>query len=113
MLGGLFYTDNSDYGAAGRTYKKEPNYYGELHLSYDVNPKFWVAASAYAMYGGRTKVEGVGDNYDLQQDWTLGLAAQYRVLPEMAVMFATKPKLHTENGSDAAANIYIKISYFF
>jgi len=29
------------------------------------------------------------------------------------VMFATKPKLHTENGSDASANIYIKISYFF
>ena len=111
--GAYFYTDNSDYGAAGRTYKKEPNYYGEAHFSYDVNPKFWIAATAYYMYGGRTKVEGVGDNYDLQQDWTLGLAAQYRILPEMAVMFATKPKIHTENGSDAAANIYIKISYFF
>lgn len=118
LLGGaFFYTDNDDFGANSGTFKKEPNYYGELHLSYDITPKFWVASSFFYMYGGRTKsVTPAGattDNHDLAQDWTLELAAQYRVLPEMAVLLATKPKLHTENGSDAAANIFIKISYFF
>jgi Protein involved in meta-pathway of phenol degradation len=71
-----FFTANDDFagGAGGRGAKRTQAPIGawELHLSYDVNPRFWISLDANYWHGGRTSVNGV-EGGTLQANSRLGL----------------------------------------
>jgi hypothetical protein len=71
-----FFTANDDFagGAEGRGAKRTQAPMGawELHLSYDVNPRFWISLDANYWHGGRTSVNGVAAQ-TLQANSRLGV----------------------------------------
>ena len=71
-----FFTANDDFagGAEGLGAKRTQAPIGawELHLSYDVNPRFWISLDANYWHGGRTSVNGV-EGVTLQSNSRLGL----------------------------------------
>jgi hypothetical protein len=49
----------------------------ELHLSYDVRPRFWVSLDGNFWYGGRTSLDGVLNPATLQQNSRVGVTASF------------------------------------
>ena len=71
-LAAWIYTTNNDY--LGGTRSQEPIYNSQFHLSYDFQPRFWLAFDANFYRGGLTTRNGVTGN-DLQRNSRIGTTA--------------------------------------
>lgn len=72
-----FFTANDDFGPVasggqGSRRTQAPIGAWELHLSYDVNPRFWISADVNYWHGGRASVDGVATN-TLQANSRIGV----------------------------------------
>jgi hypothetical protein len=76
-----FFTENPDffsrneYVATTQAQTQDPIGAAELHLSYDVRPRYWVSLDANFWYGGRTSLNGVENPATLQKNSRIGLTA--------------------------------------
>lgn len=92
-----FYTDNSDY--LGGELEKDPLYQVQVHLSYDIVPKFWIAGDYTYQFGGETKVNGVSQDDEIKSH-KLGLSFNYVLSDSTQVLVDYSKVVETENGPD-------------
>jgi hypothetical protein len=76
-----FFTENPDFFsrnefvAGTHAQTQDPIGAVELHLSYDVRPRFWVSLDGNFWYGGRTSLDGVENAATLQKNSRVGVTA--------------------------------------
>ncbi|MGD9369310.1 MAG: transporter [Desulfobacteraceae bacterium] len=92
-----FFTDNDDY--LGADLEKDPLYQVQVHLSYDIVPKFWIAGDYTYQFGGETKVNGVSQDDEITSH-KLGLSFNYVLSEETQVLVDYSKVVDTENGPD-------------
>jgi hypothetical protein len=81
-----FFTENPDFfsrneyvGEGTFSQTQDPIGAAELHISYDVRPRFWVSLDGNFWYGGRTSLNGVLNPNTLQKNSRVGLTASLPV----------------------------------
>lgn len=93
-----FYTKNSDYlGAFER--EQDPLYQLQVHLSYDIAPKFWIAGDYTYQFGGETKIDGAAQDDEIRSH-KLGLSFNYVLTDQTQVLIDYSKVVDTENGPD-------------
>jgi hypothetical protein len=105
-LGGWFFSDNTDF-YGGKTRIQDPILSTEAHARYFVSSKVWASLDANFWRGGRTTVEGVG-NDDLQRNARVGLTLAWQVAPRHGLRFAASRGAITRIGGDFTS---IGVSY--
>jgi hypothetical protein len=101
-----FFTTNRDFfanapGSSGpNTQTQEPMGAVELHLSYDVKPRFWVSLDGNYWYGGKTSLNGVPTPTTLQANSRLGVTGSIPISPHQSVKFSYSRGTYVRFGGD-------------
>ncbi len=72
-----FFSNNPDFQTGDQSQTQDPIGAVELHLSYDVRPRFWVSLDGNFWYGGKTSVNGVENPVTLQKSSRIGVTASF------------------------------------
>lgn len=92
-----FYTDNDDYIGGKET--RDPLFQVQVHLSYDITPKFWISGDYTYQFGGETEIGGI-----LQDDETnahkAGLSFGYWITDATQLLLEYSETIETKNGPD-------------
>lgn len=85
-----FYTDNTDFTAAGLTLSTAPEFDLESHLSYDITKSCWASVDFYSAWGAKNSVNGVSQN-DALSTQTIGGTLAYSFAPgfQLALQYTT------------------------
>lgn len=70
-----FFSRNEYVGEGTFSQTQDPIGAAELHVSYDVRPRFWVSLDGNFWYGGRTSLNGVENPKTLQKNSRIGITA--------------------------------------
>jgi Putative MetA-pathway of phenol degradation len=70
-----FFSRNEYVGEGTFVQTQDPIWATELHVSYDVRPRFWVSLDGNFWYGGRTSLNGIENPKTLQKNSRIGLTA--------------------------------------
>lgn len=92
-----FYTDNDDVGGANQ--EKDPLFQLQMHLSYDVTPKFFVSGDYTYQYGAETTVAGISQD-NCVESHKAGLSFNYKLSDVTQLLIEYSSTLDTENGPD-------------
>lgn len=92
-----FYTENDDY--IGGKLKKDPLFQLQVHLSYDITPKFWISGDYIYQSGGETEIDGVSQNDEVKSH-KAGLSFNYGLTDETQVLIDYSTTIDTDNGPD-------------
>lgn len=101
-----FFTTNNDffsrnqYFAGTNTQKQAPIGATELHLSYDVKPRFWASVDGNYWYGGRTSINGVLNFNTLQANSRIGGTASIPVSKHQSIKFSYSYGAHIRFGGN-------------
>jgi hypothetical protein len=101
-----FFTENPEFfsrneffpGTQAQTQK--PIGAGEVHLSYDVRPRFWVSLDGNFWYGGRTSLGGVENSATLQQNSRVGLTGSFPITRHQALKVSYAQGAYIRFGGD-------------
>ncbi len=101
-----FFTENPEFfsrneffpGTQAQTQK--PIGAVEIHLSYDVRPRFWVSLDGNFWYGGRTSLGGVENAATLQQNSRVGLTASLPITRRQALKVSYARGAYIRFGGD-------------
>ena len=91
------FSANDNY--QGRTRKQDPIASAQIHVSYSIRPRLWIAFDANFYTGGRTSVNGVPSN-DLQRNSRLGGTISIPVTKRQALKFSGSSGAITNIGAD-------------
>ncbi|RPI07253.1 MAG: transporter [Actinobacteria bacterium] len=72
----------------------------ELHLSYDVRPRFWVSLDANFWYGGKTSLNGVENPNTLQKNSRIGITAAFPVTRHQSLKVSYAQGAYIRFGGD-------------
>ena len=72
----------------------------EMHLSYDVRPRFWFSIDGNYWYGGRTSLNGLATPTSLQANSRLGITAAIRLIGHQSLKFSYSGATHVRFGGD-------------
>lgn len=92
-----FYTKNDDY--FGSEKEQDPLFQVQVHLSYDIAPKFWIAGDYTFQSGGETKIDGVSQDDEIKSH-KLGLSFNYVLSDSTQMLIDYSKVVDTENGPD-------------
>jgi len=70
---------NNQYVTGTQVQTQSPIAAAELHLSYDVRPRYWVSLDANFWNGGKTSINGVENPVTLQRSSRVGVTASFPV----------------------------------
>lgn len=100
------YTENPDYFsrnaffAGTRSQTQDPVGTVELHLSYDLRPRFWVSLDGNFWYGGRTSVDGIENSTTLQQNSRVGITSSFPLTRRLSLKLAYAQGAYIRYGGD-------------
>ena len=106
-----FYTDNNDYTSLGETYKQDPIFGAEAHLSYDFTKSLYAGFDYFYKGGGKTEVQGI-TNDDRLSTHSLGIHLAYLVSPQLQLELKYTKDLSVENGTTTDIDSR-RLAYFF
>lgn len=92
-----FYTKNTDY--LGGELEQDPLFQVQVHLSYDVVPKFWIAGDYTYQLGGETEIDGVSQDNEINSH-KLGISFNYVLSDTTQVLVDYSKVVDTKNGPD-------------
>lgn len=93
----LFTTNDDFFG--GQRLEIDPIYATQAHVVYDIKPGLWVAFDATYYIGGRSTVDGVRKDNELD-NWRLGLTLSVPINRYHSIKFAGSTGIFTRTGSD-------------
>jgi hypothetical protein len=89
------YTANHNF--LGQTRTQRPILSNQMHLSYDIRPRLWVAVNANFFRGGQTEIGGVRNN-DLQSNSRVGATISVPVSRRQSLKWAYSVGAYTTIG---------------
>ena len=92
-----FYTKNDN--SLGTELEQDPLYQLQIHLSYDIVPKFWISGDYTFQFGGETEVDGVSQDDEINSH-KLGLSFNYVLTDSTQMLIEYSKVVDTENGPD-------------
>jgi hypothetical protein len=101
-----FFTPNNDFftsapGSHGPNRQTQaPMGATELHLSYNVRPRFWVSLDGNYWYGGKTSINGVVTPTSLQSNSRIGLTASIPVTKHQSIKASYSDGTYIHFGGD-------------
>ena len=96
-LGTWIFSANDNY--QGRTRKQDPIGIAQVHVSYNLKPRLWVALETNYYTGGRTSIDGVA-RADLQRNSRLGATISIPVTKRQSLKFSGSRGAVTNIGAD-------------
>ena len=96
-LGAWLFTPNNNF--QGRTRTQAPIASSQFHLSYNVQPRMWVAFDATFYAGGRTSVNGIQRD-DLQRNSRIGGTLSFKLDRRQSLKFHYSRGAITNIGAD-------------
>jgi len=93
-----FYTENDDF-FGGHTREQNPIYSAQAHLNYDFGRGIWVALDGTYYWGGRTTVNGVQHNDELESS-RIGITFAMPVSRYNSIKLYANTGLSTRTGSN-------------
>jgi len=110
-LGGIFYTDNNDWGPDRETNERDPLYTVESHISYDITKSFWMALDYYYYNGAEEEVHGttVTEKTDTHQ---VGVTAGFWLLQNLQLLAQYREDVEVEDGL-AVKQFNLRMFYCF
>jgi hypothetical protein len=96
-IGSTIYTDNNDF--VGSKLEREAVHDIQIHAIRHFRPGMWLAFNAIKVHGGRTIVDGVG-NDDLQKTDRLGLTFSLPLAPHHSLKAVAQTGVNTRIGAD-------------
>jgi len=96
--GVFFFSENDDY-FGGNTLEQDPVSSTQVHATYNIGSGIWAAVSGIYDYGGRTTIDGVG-NDDSANNSRVGATLALPVHRNNSIKLYTRRSLHTTSGSD-------------
>ena len=97
--GVIFYTKNDDF-LGGQTRSQDPIYSFQGHLIYNFPLGIWAALNATYYTGGRTSVDGLEGEDDLQRNWRLGTTLTLPIDRHHSVKLYASTGLQTRTGEN-------------
>ncbi|MEZ4601385.1 MAG: transporter [Syntrophotaleaceae bacterium] len=105
--------DNDDFwtGTDTVTLEQDALFGAEVHLSYDISPRWWIGLSYFYSNGGETEVDGIDqnddqDNHALMFTSAFGIGDHYQLLLQYRDDFGVKSGVETKA-------IQVRFAYFF
>jgi hypothetical protein len=99
-LGVWLYTANSQFYPGSAVKSQSPIGSTELHLSYDVKPRFWISADANFWYGGEGTINGVKNPFTRQQNSRAGFTASIPITTHQSLKFSYSVGAYIRFGGD-------------
>jgi hypothetical protein len=94
-----FFSRN-EYVPGTQSQTEEPIGAIELHLSYDVRPRFWVSLDGNFWYGGRTRIDGVENPNTLQENSRIGITASFPLSRHQSLKLSYAQGAYVRFGGD-------------
>ena len=94
-----FFSRN-EYVPGTQSQTEEPIGAIELHLSYDVRPRFWVSLDGNFWYGGRTSIDGVENPNTLQENSRIGITASFPLSRRQSLKLSYAQGAYVRFGGD-------------
>jgi hypothetical protein len=95
-----FFSNNPDFHTGTQSQSQDPIGAAELHLSYDIRPRFWVSLDGNFWYGGRTSLDGVENPSTLQKNSRVGVTASFPVTRHQSVKVGYAQGAYIRFGGD-------------
>jgi hypothetical protein len=101
-----FFTENpeffsrNEYVPGVQTQSQDPVGAVELHLSYDVRPRFWVSLDGNFWYGGKSTVNGTENPASLQKNSRIGITASIPITGHQSVKLSYARGAYVRFGGD-------------
>lgn len=95
-----FFSNNPEFGTGTQYQTQDPVGVLEVHLSYDVRPRFWVSLDGNFWYGGRTSLNGVESPTTLQQNSRVGISASVPLTRRQSVKASYAQGAYIRFGGD-------------
>ena len=98
LYGGVWlFSANDDF--VGQVRSQSPLGAGQLHLSYSIRPRLWVAFDLNYYTGGRTAIDGIR-NFDFQRNSRLGVTVSVPLARRQSLKFSGSAGALTTVGGD-------------
>jgi len=91
---------NNQYVTGTQVQTQSPIAAAELHLSYDVRPRYWVSLDANFWNGGKTSINGVENPVTLQRSSRVGATASFPVTRHGAAKISYAQGAYIRFGGD-------------
>lgn len=95
-----FFSNNPDFNTGTQAQTQDPIGAVELHLSYDVRPRFWVSLDGNFWYGGKTSLNGKENPNTLQKNSRVGITASVPVSRRQSVKVSYAQGAYIRFGGD-------------
>lgn len=92
-----FYTDNDDY--FGETEETDPLFQLQMHLSYNITPKFFISGDYTYQNGGQTTCAGITQD-DETKSHKIGMSFNYHLSDVTQLLLEYSQVVDTENGPE-------------
>ncbi len=94
-----FFTNNNKFFTGESLRTQDPMGTVQGHLSYNINPKMWVALDATFYYGGQSTINGV-NNDDRQSNSRIGATFVFPLLKKNSIKIAASTGAIVRSGAD-------------
>jgi len=95
-----FFSNNPDFHTGTQSQTQDPIGAAEVHLSYDIRPRFWVSLDGNFWYGGRTSLNGVENPATLQKSSRVGATASFPLSRRQALKIGYAQGAYIRFGGD-------------
>lgn len=95
-----FFSNNPDFGTGRQSQTQDPIGAVEVHLSYDVRPRFWVSLDGNFWYGGKTSLNGRENPNTLQKNSRVGVTASLPLTRRQSVKVSYAQGAYIRFGGD-------------
>jgi hypothetical protein len=101
-----FFTENpeffsrNEYNPGTQSQTQDPVGAVEIHLSYDVLPRFWVSLDGNFWYGGQTSLNGVENPDTLLENSRVGVTASFPLTPHQSLKASYAQGAYIRFGGD-------------
>jgi hypothetical protein len=95
-----FFSRNEYVGEGTYAQTQDPIGAAELHVSYDVRPRYWVSLDGNFWYGGRTSLNGVENPKTLQKNSRVGITGSFPVTRHGALKLSYARGAYIRFGGD-------------
>lgn len=108
----IFYTPNSDFGAASQRLTQKPAQQFQAFVNYSFDPTLTAGVGYQGWRGGAQKLDGVRTGAKAHYDEVRFSVAKL-ISPKLQVLGEFSHQTHVEGGFRQDANALVRIAYFF